>query len=74
MSTVNCTETYNINCTLHYTLHCAIHYFVSVLGQDEGYMVKYTPWPEGVPKGKAQGNSGRRRGIFDNISRVEAKD
>ena len=28
---------------------------VSVLGREEGYTVKYTPWPEGVPKGKAQG-------------------
>ena len=25
----------------------------SVLGQDKGYMVKYTPLPEGVPKRKA---------------------
>ena len=30
---------------------------VSVLGQEEGYMVKYTPLSEGVPKGKARGNS-----------------
>ena len=30
---------------------------VSVLGQDEGYLVKYTPSPEGVPEGDAQGNS-----------------
>ena len=29
-----------------------IKYFVSVLGRDEGYTVKYTPSPEGVPKGK----------------------
>ena len=28
-------------------------YHVSVLGQEEGYTVKYTPPPEGVPKGKA---------------------
>ena len=27
------------------------------LGRDEGYTVKYSPLPEGVPKGKAQGNS-----------------
>ena len=32
-------------------------YTVSVLGRDEGYTVKYTPSPEGVPEGKAQGNS-----------------
>ena len=25
---------------------------VSVLGQDEGYMVKYNPLPEGTPEGK----------------------
>ena len=30
---------------------------VSVLGQEEGYTVKYIPLPEGVPKGKARGNS-----------------
>ena len=30
---------------------------VSVLGQDEGYTVKYNPLTEGVPEGKAQGNS-----------------
>ena len=29
---------------------------VSVLGQEEGYTVKYTPSPEGAPKGEAQGN------------------
>ena len=29
----------------------------SVLGRDEGYMVNYNPLPEGVPEGKAQGNS-----------------
>ena len=28
------------------------------------YTVKYSPWPEGVPKGKAQGNSGRQSAIF----------
>ena len=26
---------------------------VSVLGQEEGSTVKYTPLPEGVPEGKA---------------------
>ena len=29
---------------------------VSVLGRKEGYTVKYTPLPDGVPKGEAQGN------------------
>ena len=29
----------------------------SVLGQEEGYTVKYTPSPEGVPEGEARGNS-----------------
>ena len=28
---------------------------VSTLGQDNGYMVKYNPLPEGVPEGKAWG-------------------
>ena len=32
-------------------------YTVSVLGREEGYTVKYTPTPEGVPEGEAQGNS-----------------
>ena len=30
---------------------------VSILGQEEGYTVKYTPSPEGVPEGEARGNS-----------------
>ena len=30
---------------------------VSVLGRDEGCTVKYSPSPEGVPEGKARGNS-----------------
>ena len=47
-------------------------YIVSVLGQEEGYAVKYTPLPEGVPEGEAQGNSWRRRGIFDGISWVKS--
>ena len=34
-----------------------LDYFVSVLGRDEGYTVKYNPLPEGVPEGKARGNS-----------------
>ena len=32
-------------------------YTVSVLGRDKGYTVKYNPLPEGVPEGKARGNS-----------------
>ena len=32
-------------------------YIVSVLGKEEGYIVKYTTSPGGVPEGKAQGNS-----------------
>ena len=80
-------------------------FIVFVLGREEGYTVKYTPfaWRSSrnwevlvqfinmlngrlaggdyrrrrhlrvtVPKGKAQGNSWRRRGIFDRISRVES--
>ena len=47
-------------------------YIVSVLGQEEGYTVKYNPPPEGVPEGEAWGNSWRRRGIFDSISPVES--
>ena len=31
-------------------------YIVSVLGREEGYTVKYTPLPEGVPEGEARGN------------------
>ena len=30
---------------------------VSVLGREEGYMVKHIPSAEGVPEGEAQGNS-----------------
>ena len=36
---------------------------VSVLGQDEGYTVKYNPLPEGVPEGKAQGTP-EGKGLF----------
>ena len=32
-------------------------YTVSVLRREEGYTVKYTPPPEGVPEGEARGNS-----------------
>ena len=35
---------------------CLVIENVFVLGQEEGYMVKYTLSPEGVPEGKAQGN------------------
>ena len=35
----------------------SVQYIVSVLGREEGYTVKYTPLPEGVPKGEARGNS-----------------
>ena len=45
---------------------------VSLLGRDKGYTVKYFPLPEGVPEGKAWGNSWRQRVIFDRISRVES--
>ena len=41
---------------MHSLLAC-LGYFVSVLGQDEGYTVKYNPLPEGVPEGEAQENS-----------------
>ena len=44
---------------------------VSVLGQDVGYTVKFNTLPEGVPKGKAQGNYWRQRVIFDRISWTE---
>ena len=33
------------------------NYTVSVLGQEEGYTVKYIPLPEGFPEGEARGNS-----------------
>ena len=35
----------------------ARQFTVSVLGQDEGYTVKYTPLPEVVPEGETRGNS-----------------
>ena len=44
---------------------------VSVLGRDVGYTVKFNTLPEGVPKGKAQGNYWRQRVIFDRISLTE---
>ena len=45
------------------SLHWAMEY--TVFGQDKGYTVKYSPSHEGVPEGKAQGNSQRRRAILD---------
>ena len=30
-----------------------MRYTVSVLGQEEGYKVKFTPLPEGTPEGEA---------------------
>ena len=50
----------------------SVQYIVSVLGLNSEYTVKYRPPPEGVPEGKAQGNSGRLRAIFVRISRVES--
>ena len=41
-------------CLLHSSSHFALYYIASVFGQ-EGYTVKYTPLPEGVPKGEARG-------------------
>ena len=38
-------------------LRLNLEYTVSVLGREEGYTVKYTPSPEGVPEGEARGNS-----------------
>ena len=38
-------------------------YTVSILGLDSGYTVKYSPPPEGVPEGKARGNSRLRPAI-----------
>ena len=40
---------------------------VCVLGQGDGYMVKYTTLPKGVPEGKAQGNSWMQSDIFYRI-------
>ena len=50
-----------------------IIFIIFVVGQDEGYTVKYSPLLEGVPKGKARGNSRRQRAIFDSIFQVESK-
>ena len=42
------------------------------LGQDKGYTVKYKSLSEGVPKGKARGNSSRQGVIFERISQVKS--
>ena len=55
-----CHGTFKLYCTplYHVALRCTtLYYTVSELGQEEGCTVKYTPPPEGVPKGKARGNS-----------------
>ena len=39
-------------------------HIVSVLGQAKGYIVKYSPLPEGVPEGKAQHNCFRPPSLF----------
>ena len=46
-------------------------YTVPVLERDEGYTFKYIPWPEGVRKAKARGNSQSQRAIFDRISQLD---
>ena len=46
-----------VYCTV-YTVLCILYCVlctVFVLGRDEGYMVKYPPSPEGVPKDEAKG-------------------
>ena len=56
---------WHVKSNLYSPLHCctplehyaALNYTVSVLGRDEGYTVKYNPFPEGVTEGKARGNS-----------------
>ena len=56
------------NCKIRDKWHCiaipvpdstALYGTVSVLGRDKIYTVKYNPLPEGVPEGKARGNSPR---------------
>ena len=41
----------------HYDSYDLYEHYVSVLGRDEGYTVKYNPLPEGVPEAEARGNS-----------------
>ena len=42
------------------TVYSVLFTLYSVLGQDEGYTVKYSPPSEGVPEGKARGISRRQ--------------
>ena len=60
---IMCAEECTVSAYLSKTMH-----LVSVLGQDEGYYVKYNPLPEEPPLGKAQGYSLRQRAICDLIS------
>ena len=41
-------------------------YIVSVLGQDKGCTVKFTPSPEGVPKAKPEGTP-EGKGMYLNV-------
>ena len=43
--------------TLKQVPKAQVKHNVSVLGQEEGYTVKYTSRPEGVPEGESRGNS-----------------
>ena len=66
-----------LKCLISFKLECRPRFItsvstVSILGRDKGYMVKYTPSPEGVSEGKERENYCRRKGIFDRISRVES--
>ena len=45
------------NFTISITIADKTIYFVSVLGPEKGYTIKYNPLPEGVPESNAQGNS-----------------
>ena len=47
--------------------------WLSVLGLDSGYTVKYTPLPSGVTLVLALGNSFRQRGIFTRISLLSSE-
>ena len=60
------------NRQLEFARGCRDCVILSVLGQEEGCTVKFTPSPEGVPEGKTQGISWRQRGIFDRISQLES--
>ena len=46
------TSALSVHCMEKYISIVTIRSTVSVLGQDKGYTTKYTPSPEGVPKGK----------------------